>query len=150
MKKILLVALLAVGIPAFGQTEVQLSWVSGNPGVPSCPATSPSACVSGYTISLITNPDAPVVLSSTISPTATSYTYTVPPLTAAGNEIFGIVANAYNSAGTAVTSSQATTTVSVPAVPPNPPTGFTGSTETASAEPAAKKVIHADFGAIGQ
>lgn len=116
---------MAVGM-AFGQTSIIFSWTgTGNPGIPACSATVTTSCISGFTISDVTNAGAPVVLNSAIPATALTWTYTVPPLTAAATHTYGLATNAKDSGGSVESSAQVTAMIAVPAVPPNPPTGFT-------------------------
>jgi hypothetical protein len=109
---------------ATAQTKVVLTWTSGNTGtnaLPVCPSTSPTSCVTGFTLSM----DGTLVAGPTaIGPTVTTYTQT--PLPAPGSHAYAIVMNGFDAVGNAVQSAAATTTVTVPAAVTIPePTGFT-------------------------
>src|ERR1700761_4235057 len=93
MKRILQLALLGgmmllVGA-ATAQTKVVLTWTSGNTGtnaLPVCPATSPTACVSGYRMS---RDGTQIAGESVIGPTLTTYTDT--PLPSPGSHTYSLI-----------------------------------------------------------
>jgi len=125
MKKSLLAILLTVFLvsAAHAQTKVVLTWTSGNTGssaLPTCPATNPTSCVTGFTLTM---DGTQVAGPSSIGPTATTYTQT--PLPAVGNHAYSLCMNGFDAVGAAIVSSSATATVNVAApVTLNPPTGF--------------------------
>jgi hypothetical protein len=128
MKRLLQLALLGgmmlvVGA-ATAQTKVVLTWTSGNTGasaLPACPATSPTSCVTGYTLSM----DGTQVAGPTaIGPAATTYTQT--PLPTPGTHAYSLVMNGFDGVGSPTQSAAATASVNVPAPVNIPaPTGFT-------------------------
>lgn len=129
MKKRILQLLLLFGMTmvvgaATAQSKVVLTWTSGNTGsnaLPACPATSPTSCVTGYTLSM---DGTQVAGPSSIGPTATTYTQT--PLPAPGSHSYSLVMNGFDALGAAIQSAAATATVTVPAPVTIPaPTGFT-------------------------
>lgn len=126
--KVLTVLALFLGLPAFAQS-VALSWTSnGNPGIANCSSTVTTTCISGYTAEITSVAGVtlatPQVLSASISPTALSYTYALPTFTLAGADVFAVLVNGVNAAGSTISSPPATVSVTVPAIPPAAPAGL--------------------------
>jgi hypothetical protein len=127
MKRILQLGILFATMMAFGaavaQTSIVFTWTNGNTGstaLPVCPATSPKACASGFTLSM---DGTQIAGPSSIGPTVTTYTQT--PLPAVGSHSYSIVMNGFDATGAAIQSTAATATVNVPApVVIPPPTGL--------------------------
>jgi hypothetical protein len=121
----LLAALFALGTVAHAQTKIVMTWTNPNTGIAVCSAAVTSACINNQVLTDTTVANSPVVVSSTIAPTAA--TYTIATLPAAGSRTYSLVQNFLDFAGKAQTTAAATTTVTVPApFVVNPPTGFTG------------------------
>lgn len=114
---------LLLALPAQAQSKVVLSWVSGNTGssaLPTCPATSPASCVSGFTITM---DGTQIAGPSALGPTATTFTQT--PLPAVGSHTYSLVENGFDASGKAITSTAVTASLSIAApVTLNAPTGF--------------------------
>lgn len=128
MKKLLsLIAILPAfflaSVPAYSQTKVLLTWTNGNTGasaLPACPASNPTSCVSGFTLTM---DGTQVAGPSTLGPTAVTFTQT--PLPAVGNHTYTLCANGFDAFGAAITSSTVTATVNIAApVTLAPPSGF--------------------------
>lgn len=111
-------------------TSVGFTWSSTNSatnGWPNCSATVTTICVSGYTLSDITVPATPVVISASISATSISYTLTPLPTPVNGSIVhtYSLVTDGVGAtAGSTANSTPATASVSVPSSTPNPPAGF--------------------------
>lgn len=121
--KYLALLLLALPAVAQAQSKVILSWVSGNTGssaLPTCPATSPASCVSGFSITM---DGTQIAGPSALGPTATTFTQT--PLPSVGNHTYSLVENGFDAGGKAIASTAVTASANVPApVTLNAPTGF--------------------------
>lgn len=105
--------------------SVNFTWNgNGNPNLPACSASVTSACLTTFTLSDITNASAPVVVSSAIASTATTYSLT--PLPAVGSHTYSLIISGKDQSGGAISSTPVTTTVVVPGITLNPPTGFSG------------------------
>lgn len=102
MKQILFLATLVIGIPAFGQTSEVLSWTNV---APACTTTVTTACGKTLTLSDVTSLT-PLVISTAILPTVS--TYTITPLPSSGVHNYLLVVNGFDSVGNAVTSAGAT------------------------------------------
>jgi hypothetical protein len=122
MKTLLLVsAFLFLSLQS--RAQVVFTWSgTGNPSLSACSDTVKTSCISGFTLTDITTSSAPVVISSAIAESAT--TYTLSPLPAVGSHTWSLVVNGFDQSGNAIASSPATVTATVPAITLNPPTGF--------------------------
>ena len=124
MQRLLWILLLTV-FPACAQTGLVFTW-QPNPSNadrwPPCRKLVKTMCRTGYTLIDATNSSAPLVISSTIAPDATSYT--VIPLPSAGVHVYDLVVDARVGRKGSVQSSPATVTVVVPDMFSNPPAGF--------------------------
>src|SRR6201996_8357020 len=112
MKQFLMLATLAIGIPAFGQSKIVFTWTSGNVGsiaLPACSSTVTTSCVTGYTLTM--DSTTTVAGPSSIGPTLTTFTQT--PLPAVGSHSYSLVMNGFDAVGNAIVSGAATTTVTV-------------------------------------
>ena|SRR6185437_2459055 len=131
MKRIfMLLASVCLSMPALAaQSSIVFTWGNGNPGVPSCSSSVTKSCLVSDTITDTTVSGSPVVLSSTISPTATTYTTPLPKFTTT-KRTYTLVVNYKDENGAAQATSAATATVTVaqPFVA-NPPTGFSATAQ---------------------
>jgi hypothetical protein len=120
----ILLAVFLVSVPTFAQaaTSIVFTWTNNNSSILACSSTVATACLVGQTLTDTTVSASPVVLSSAISPTATTYTTPLPAFTAA-SRTYSLVLNYKDASGTAQATSAVTTTVGVP-FSVNPPTGF--------------------------
>jgi hypothetical protein len=107
-------------------TNVTFNWTSTNSassGWPNCSSSITTVCVSGYALADVTNSASPVVISSTIAATATSYVLT--PLPSAGSHTYALATvGVGTTVGSIVTSTPATATTTIPGSAPNPPAGL--------------------------
>jgi hypothetical protein len=89
----LFLGLLLAAAPAFAQSysKVVFTWTAGSPLWPACSGTVTTSCTVGQTITDITVPATPVVISSTIS--ATALTYTETPFPSPGVHTWSLVVN---------------------------------------------------------
>ena len=124
-----LLAGLWLGVSAFAQspTSIVFTWTNNDAGIPACSSTVTSSCLVGQTLTDTTVPSSPAVLSSSISPTASTFTTPLPAFTSA-NRSYSLVVNYKDSAGAAQATSAVTATVGVPLVV-NAPTGFSAKTQ---------------------
>jgi hypothetical protein len=106
--KIVFRLMFLVAVPLGAQSSVVFSW-SHNPlnnGIwPVCSTSVQKMFQIGYTLTDITAVSAPVVISSTIAPTALTYRLT--PLRSAGSHIYHLVINARGGNGKPVHSAPA-------------------------------------------
>lgn len=86
---------------------VQLNWTNTDSAVAVCSATVTNTCVKSRTLTDVTVSTAPVVISSTIAPSLT--TFTTPPLTytAQITRLYTLVTNYLNASGNPQTSGDA-------------------------------------------
>ena len=121
MKKLLLLfAFLAA--PAFAQSapanSMTFSWPAQTFSgfATTCPASKPTLCIAGWTLTDTTNASAPTVIAgpSSLSATATSYLLTTLPTT--GTHTYSLGANGYDQSGNAITSNTLTGSATVPSV----------------------------------
>jgi ABC-type transport system involved in multi-copper enzyme maturation permease subunit len=121
----MLCALACLSSASLAQTppSIAFSWTNNNSGIPTCSGTVTSTCLVGHTLTDTTVSGSPVVLSSSISPTATTYTTPLPSFTTT-TRTYSLVVNYKDASGAAQATSAATASVSVPFVV-NAPTGFT-------------------------
>lgn len=127
MRKLLAILILALSpFASFAQTgSVNFTWSgNGNPNLPACSGTVTNTCLTTFTIADITTASTPVVISSAIASTATSYTLT--PLPTVGSHTYSLIISGKDQSGNSISSTPVTTTVVVPGITLNPPTGFTG------------------------
>ncbi|HTF72618.1 MAG TPA: hypothetical protein VK638_59120 [Edaphobacter sp.] len=131
MKKLLFAVMLAIflGSTAHAQaaTSIAFTWTNNNNGLPNCSTSVTTACLVGQTLTDTTAASSPVVLSSTISPTATTFTTPLPAFTAA-SRTYSLVVNYKDASGAAQATTAATATVGVPFLV-NAPTGFSATTK---------------------
>jgi hypothetical protein len=135
MKKLFM--LLCLSTSAFAQTSnIVFTWGNTNSSVHACSSTVTSACLVGQTITDTTIAASPVVISSSISPTATTYSTPLPAFTGV-TRTYTLVVNYKDASGKAQATSAASCgsgnttapcSVSVPLVV-NPPTGFTATAQ---------------------
>ena len=100
--KQLIAALFLFGIPAFAQTSEVLTWTNT---AAACTTTVTTSCGKTLTLSDVTSLT-PLVISSAILPTVS--TYTITPLPSAGVHNYLLVVNGFDAVGNAVTSAGAT------------------------------------------
>jgi hypothetical protein len=100
----------AAGAAASAQStyNVQLNWTNNDASVAVCSSTVTKTCVKSRTLTDVTVSGTPVVLSSTIAPTATSFTTPSLTYTAQITRLYSLVTNYLDANGTAQTSSSAT------------------------------------------
>lgn len=124
MKKLFLPLLLVAASSTYAQspTQIVFTWTNNNVGFPICSSTVTSTCIVGQTITDTTVSGSPVVLSSSITATATTYSAPVPAYTASTRS-YTLVVNYKDASGNAQTTPAVTATVTVPFTV-NPPTGF--------------------------
>lgn len=129
MRKLLFLAVLALCalVPASrAQTAIPSFTWQANPAWvttwPACSTTVTSMCLSGYTLTDVTNASSPTVVSSTIPATALSYTLTAMP--AAGARTYSLVINGKDQTGNPASSAPVTANVTVPSATPPPPQAF--------------------------
>jgi hypothetical protein len=138
MKKLsMLLASVCLCASAFAQTATSIvfTWSNTDSSVPACSSSVTVNCLVGQTITDVTVAASPVVLSSSISPTATTYTTPLPAFTTT-SRAYTLVVNYKDANGKAQATapaacgngSAAPCSVSVPLVV-NPPTGFTVTTQ---------------------
>lgn len=138
MKKLfMLLASVCLSVSAIAQTSnIVFTWANTNSSVPACSSTVTTACLVGQTITDTTIASSPVVLSSSISPTATTYTSPLPAFTGV-TRTYTLVVNYKDATGKAQATAAASCgsgntaapcSVSVPLVV-NPPTGFTATAQ---------------------
>lgn len=123
MKRLLfavLLAFLASTAEAQAASSIVFNWTNTNSSVPACSSTVTSNCLVGQTL---TDTTANSVISSSISPAATTYTYTPATFPAPGTRNYSLVVNYKDGSGTAQVTSAATASVTIPLVV-NAPTGF--------------------------
>lgn len=113
--------------------QINITWTNPNSAAnawPNCNfASGPkNVCVEGFTLSDVTNPQAPVVIAPTctatvttgcLSPLATSFI--IAPLPPAGNYTYALIANGLGAAGTPANSTAVTVSVGVPSPSPDFP-----------------------------
>jgi hypothetical protein len=125
LKRLLWLLLLAAS-PALAQSnsvtftrQANSAWATS---WPACSTTVTTDCLSGFTLSDITNATKPVVISSTIAPTALTYTQT--PAGAAGSHTYSLVVNGKDQSGNPAASTPVTSTATIPSNTPPPPVNF--------------------------
>jgi hypothetical protein len=124
MQKVFWLVLLTV-FPAWAQSSLVFTWGpnQANAGIwPPCSRSVKKMCQTGYSLIDVTAASAPVVITSTIANSAS--TYTLVPLPSAGVHIYNLVVTAKGSNGMTVYSAPATVKVVVPSMFSNPPAGF--------------------------
>jgi hypothetical protein len=124
MQKVFWLVFLAV-CPAWAQSSLVFTWGPNpaNAGIwPPCSRSVKKMCRTGYSLTDVTAVSAPVVITSTIANSAS--TYTLIPLPSAGVHIYNLVVNAKGSNGMTVYSAPATVKVTVPSMFSKPPAGF--------------------------
>jgi hypothetical protein len=106
-----------IAVPVWAQSSVVFSW-NHNPSYdgtwPVCSKHLKTMCQTGYTLTDVTTPAAPVVVSSAID--ANALTYRLTPLPSAGSHIYHLVINAKGGNGHAVHSAPATVTIKINAL----------------------------------
>lgn len=114
-----------VAVPVLAQSSLVFNW-SRNPSSDAawapCSKLVKTMCRTGYTLRDVTTVLAPVVVKSTI--TESALTYTLTPLPSPGTHVYDLVTNARGRKGDAVHSPPAIVRVSVPSMTFSPPTGF--------------------------
>lgn len=124
---ILLATFLASSLHAQAASSIVFTWTNNNSGLTTCSSTVTSACLVGHTITDTTVSASPVVLSSSISPTATTYTTPLPAFTAS-TRTYSLVLNYKDASGAAQATTAVSTSVAVQFVV-NAPTGFSATTK---------------------
>ncbi len=114
-----------MAFPACAQTRLVFNW-GPNPSNagkwPPCSKSVKKMCRTGYTLTDVTATSAPIVITSTITQDAS--TYTLVHLPSPGLHTYSLVINAKTSMGKPVHSDPATVTVAIPYMFSNPPAGF--------------------------
>jgi hypothetical protein len=114
-----------MAFPACAQKSLVFTW-GPNPSNAfiwrPCSKSVKKLCRTGYTLTDVTATKAPVVITSTIAPDAT--TYAVVPLPSPGLHTYSLVVNAKDSMAKPVHSDPATVTVTVPNMFSKPAAGF--------------------------
>lgn len=136
---ILFAMCLAAGAASAQSYAIQLSWTNTDTGNPACSGTVTKTCIKARTMTDVTVSTAPVVLSSTILPTATTYTTPTLTYTAQITRLYTLVTNYFDASGAAQVSGNATcapsgTTApcSVPVFIVLPPSNLTATPVTVS------------------
>lgn len=112
MKRLVFAILIGSVGTAGAQVTKDVLFSLTNPNtVAVCPATSPKACQAAITLEDITSLT-PVIISQTITTTATSYTY---PFSTPGTYTYAVFVTGFDSLGNPLQSAQTTTTVTIPA-----------------------------------
>ena len=117
MKKLILavMAFAALNFTAQAQTGPSIAWTwtnaPQNASFVACSTSVTSACLLNYTLTDTTVSASPVVVSSTIDPTASSYSQTVD--IAYGNRIYSLVLSYKDETGTTQTTGAATASLEV-------------------------------------
>ena len=134
MKKLFMLLCLSTSAFAATPSNIVFTWANTDSSVPACSSTVTTACLVGQTITDTTVAASPVVLSSSISPTATTYTTPLPAFTGV-TRTYTLVVNYKDASGKAQVTAPASCatgnapcSVSVPLVV-NPPTGFTATAQ---------------------
>lgn len=115
---------LFVAFPACAQKSLVFTWGPNPSNVfiwRPCSKSVKKLCRTGYTLTDVTASKAPVVITSTIAPDAT--TYAIVPLPSPGSHTYSLVVNAKDSMAKPVHSDPATITVTVPNTFSKPPVG---------------------------
>jgi hypothetical protein len=125
MMRKLLWLLLLTAFPACAQTRLVFTW-GPNPSNagkwPPCSKSVKKMCRTGYTLTDVTATSAPIVITSTITQDAS--TYTLVHLPSPGLHTYSLVINAKATMGKTVHSEPAVVTVVIPSMFSTPPAGF--------------------------
>ncbi len=114
MTKVLLLLFLFTA-PAWAQSRLVFAWQSNPENTASWPPCSQMVakrCRTGYALTDVTKPSAPVIVNSSIAQDASTYTLT--PLPKPGLHVYNLTINARGSAGAAIQSAPATVRLALP------------------------------------